>query len=488
MLRGDYAGALAVYRGVADIADLEPGLLPASMRREAAASAVTGGAASVQVARLMEKCERCILRGFASGYHRVRACPLGVDVVLRPGATVAEQSRERETVAREVASGAHCVPAAAVGDEKDPAAAEVPLWMRVVMSSTMRRIVVTVGTGASMVRCVVGGQPAWVEDNHGVRWHLPRSVPGSTSSLPWKMRLMALDAAGAAGTVSFVALRPVPAIVAKAIEGAPDGAMSDALRSAVPVCEIPEAQRNLLHEHFLCRTALQHVNLLTLFGYSLSVEGVLTAIRQFAPGGTLRDLLARYRRFNVANVLHYHRDVCAALAYLHDHSYIHGAVSLDNIVIGADGACRLAGFCSGRRGAQNFFARELSYYVSPAMAAGAAPTQACDMFCYGLMSVEMASGQPPWRWAETVGGQPPHGTAEDLVTLMREGGRAFSEAVVRGTVEVHVELLNGAPLFSPLMQEMQAATLQLLSPDPAARPSAAQTLRLVERLVQSLSS
>jgi hypothetical protein len=60
--RGEYTAVSSAFKYVADTFDLEPGLLPASPRREAAATSVCGGAVLTQV-------ERRMADGITSGFR-----------------------------------------------------------------------------------------------------------------------------------------------------------------------------------------------------------------------------------------------------------------------------------------------------------------------------------------------------------------------------------------------------------------------------------
>ncbi|SYZ68370.1 hypothetical_protein [Leishmania braziliensis MHOM/BR/75/M2904] len=53
------------------------------MRREAAASAATGGAVSEQVVRLVRECEHRVRWRITEPLCKARLCPLGIDAVLR---------------------------------------------------------------------------------------------------------------------------------------------------------------------------------------------------------------------------------------------------------------------------------------------------------------------------------------------------------------------------------------------------------------------
>ncbi|KAK7199522.1 hypothetical protein NESM_000929700 [Novymonas esmeraldas] len=109
------------------------------------------------------------------------------------------------------------------------------------------------------------------------------------------------------------------------------------------------------------------------------------------------------------------------------------------------------------------------------MATGALPTPACDMFCYGLMILELGTRLPPWRWTIGTDGQP-QGTAEQLKELMSEGGQPFSDAVVQGRVVLHTELLDLPIVVRRFNSESISSIRCCLSDDPNTRLTAPNTL------------
>ncbi|KAK7199345.1 Protein tyrosine kinase/Protein kinase domain containing protein [Novymonas esmeraldas] len=468
MLRGDYAGALAAYRGVADIADLEPGLLPASMRREAAASAVTGGAVSVQVARLVRECEQRARQRVVEPLCRVRAAPPGM-----------------------CGAGGSAVAARVVGaaaSMSDPLSPLPPHSGRGTSRTSSGRVstaypavcerhVVDLAEDSVAVRCVVPSVPLWIQDNFGQQWHLASRDTDHAAVHMNNRRTRALGSAGAMAAAYYAAYRDVHPVVAKAIRDAPAGRMSDALRSATPVCGPTAGQAATMRALFEARQCLQHPNLVPVLGYSESLEGGVVVIWQFCPGGSLRQLQCRYPTLQPISVARFAFQISSALAYLHDRGVVHGNLHLDDVMVNADGSCRLAGYEADYAATRRLFKTHRTCYLSPAMAAGALPTTSCDMFCYGLLTLELLTRQPCWRWVLGEAGQP-LGSADALRELMRGGGRAFSDALAQGRVVVNVEALAPLPASAATAAHGAALLRDLLSPDPAQRPSAAAVREL----------
>ncbi|KAK7199395.1 Protein tyrosine kinase/Protein kinase domain containing protein [Novymonas esmeraldas] len=469
MLRGDYAGALAAYRGVADIADLEPGLLPASMRREAAASAVTGGAASVQVARLVRECERCLRVGVTEPLLRVRLCKLGIDTVLCGGGTGAACKPLRR-----------CVSAVEMGSGRTRAVSicEPDDTRKVYAAPRERCVTVTLDNGVEE-RHAFGCDARTLRDNFSMEWLLPQGPAHPVRRGPWNTRYVVLGISGFSSFLSFLPFRTLRPVVARAIQCAPPGTMSEALRSAVPVCQASRKHRMLLDRLVAAHQEHAHPNIDPIIAYSTSVEGGVAIFSEFSAGGVMRECHTRYPQVRPLTVVQWSFGLLSALAFLHERGFAHGGVSLDNVLVEADGTSRLKRFYPDFQQMQRRFCMSRTCYVSPLMAAGAAPTPACDMFCYGLLSLELMSRRRAWTWGPSEEGRP-GASPEDLKALLKAGGDAFGLALQEGRVVVHVELLHQRTVtsqFSPLARE---TVLRCLSDDPAARPTAVEVRLLLK--------
>ncbi|CBZ29239.1 hypothetical protein, unknown function [Leishmania mexicana MHOM/GT/2001/U1103] len=478
MLRGDYAGALAAYRGVAEIADLEPGLLPAAMRREAAASAVTGGAVSVQAARLMRECERRVRLRITEPLCNAISSLLGVDQVLSKWAL------------EDVAEGSHPKYAQEAVVEVDKSIADgrprrnsrrsAQSFGELVKYPEVRyRCVVHFQERQVTLRCVLPSAPRWIRDHMGLCWHLSRSHDNDEATPVWNGMQMALGSAGFIASVSFSTFRDLHPVVAKSIRDAPPGPMSDALRSATPVCGPSSEQEAFMKGTLLMHQHLRHPNIVSLIGYSHSLEGGVVLIWEFSPGGTLRELLNRYGRLPAITTIRFGLHALSALSFLHENNIAHGNLNLDTVMVNSDGSCRLVGLYTHERLP---FALPQTHYISPLMATGALPTPACDVFCYGLGALEGLTRQPCWRWATKEDGEP-YGATLELPDLMKNGGHAFCEAVVQGRVVANAEAFD-TPMFAEKYNELARSTLRsCVSHTPSERPTAVEVRNIVKILL-----
>ncbi|KAK7198716.1 Protein tyrosine kinase/Protein kinase domain containing protein [Novymonas esmeraldas] len=450
------------------------------MRREAAPSSARGGAVSTQLARLMRECQCRLHADDTAAFQRTQRPPPGIDAVLR---AEAEATRDggaaRDTRAASSSSSRRTAQRGGTAARSSYAAVRE------------RHVLLVEAHDAAKVRVVVPTPPEWVRDNHGQRWHLSTPRPEHTPKGLWMRRALALGSAGAIASVNFLVHRDVHPVVAKAIRDAPLGPMSDALRSATPVCSPTPQQHAVIRRLASAHQSLRHPNILVPMAFSQSVEGGVVLIWEFSPGGTMRQLLQRYATIKSITIGRFALQILSALSYLHERGSAHGAVSLDNVMVDANGRCRLTGQTTNQRLVQQTFVHSSTCYVSPAMAAGTPPTPACDVFCYGLTMLEAMTRQPCWRWAtaeEYAGHAAPHAppSAKALADLMAGGGRAFSNAVAQGRVVVNRELTSFPLLLEVHRDVVSKAVLTCFREDPATRPQAEELRQVTKRLLNGL--
>lgn len=500
MLRGDYPAALSAFTGVMNISDLEPGLLPRRLCREAATSRVTGGAVSTQVERLMRECERRIAAGISKGYYRERCVPMGIDAVLKGevqslAALSSAGRRERRGFDGSFAStapaasptpsathttsrpfpfsiAASCRPAQEKGRSQDDAEQA------------------NVGDERAEISVCKAetGLPDSVTDSNGVRWYLPRHrevvlyAKKVATAAPTETLVL-----GSAGTLCTLLRRTFALQTYQNTEEAEDAPLnvfhdgpSRAGRSPCIDAHLLLRERQL----FASYAQWQHPDLLVPLCRVDLIDATAAVVLGCLPGSTLRALYRRFAFVKPVTVVRLHICILAALAHLHAKGAVHGAVSLDTAVVDANGCCRLVLQTDTTPDGHVVFASPRTCYVSPAMAAGLAPTPACDVFCYGLMCLEAVTRRPAWRWADdgVSAGSTPLPSARranrDLFTLLKKGGSAFSAAVVEGRVVPALNRVDVPPVSTHVEAVARAALHRMLSYDPAVRPTAAELWEL----------
>jgi hypothetical protein len=457
MLRGDYATALTAFAAVADIADLEPGLVPSRFQREAAHSNVTGGAVSTQVERLMRECERRIATHWTQGFHRTPVRLLGLDVVL---AALAQQRRALQSSLREAeavgdaaaVSGATRRRGAAVGAaglvEKRRGRYGLDVRNPLAPSSAVRIACVMPGTARRTTHSAV---PACFVDNWGQEWCVGKTPAVQLRREMHARALPALSTGGTLGVVQLRLYRDVPPIVAAALAGVPDGPLSDAARHAVPFWLPSAAQREAVHKLFGPCLRLRHANMLACLGYSIAYEGGAVVVTEPFRGADLRELRAQFPgELSCCTVTRLGCSIIEGLLFLHANGIVHGELRPECVLVCSDGVCRLKGFYTDYALAHRVLCLPRTCYVSPEVAAGQPPTPASDVFGYGLVMLEVLTRERPWAWAP-VAGEGPQRSAAELEELMVAGGDAFNELVVQRLVVPAVDRLDrvsGSRAFS----------------------------------------
>lgn len=211
-------------------------------------------------------------------------------------------------------------------------------------------------------------------------------------------------------------------------------------------------------------------------GFCLDAEHGVTSVSEYFPGGNLREAMQRYGRVLPASVMtKYVASILLGLWYLHDRGVVHGDVRPENFLVGTAGRGKLKGFFGNYALACELFALQETSYVSPEVAAGEAATCASDIYCAGLVLLELLTMSAPWRWAPSM--EVDHSPAE-LHTLVLECGAAFRECVARGSIVPALlvpEVVHADPANAALLAVVEGA----LREDPRKRLTAQNLVELL---------
>src|SRR5256885_1247525 len=109
------------------------------------------------------------------------------------------------------------------------------------------------------------------------------------------------------------------------------------------------------------------------------VEGTdnVTVVMQYAPGGTLAELLAGRRPLDAGETVAVVAPLADALASAHRSGIVHGDVKPSNVLFTSDGEPLLADFGGGTRGTDG--------YIAPEVLEGAAPDRRADIYSLGVV-------------------------------------------------------------------------------------------------------
>ena len=195
---------------------------------------------------------------------------------------------------------------------------------------------------------------------------------------------------------------------------------------------------------------VSHPNVCHLYDI-VEVEGQTFLAMEYVDGEDLASLLTRISRLAPDKALDIARDLCAALAAVHDKGIVHRDLKPANVLIDGRGRARLTdfGLAIGLEGPGPGAVAGTPSYMAPEQLSGGEITVRTDLYALGLILYEMFTGR---RFFEAK-------TLADLTAQHRE------------TKQPKLSSVSG--LMDPAVER---AILQCLEEDPAARPASARAL------------
>ncbi|WP_435837959.1 serine/threonine-protein kinase [Streptantibioticus parmotrematis] len=162
--------------------------------------------------------------------------------------------------------------------------------------------------------------------------------------------------------------------------------------------------------------SLQHRGITVVHDFGAD-DGLLYLVMELLDGRNLAQVLRDGRRapLPLPELLDVAEQVAAALAYTHAQGVVHRDLKPANIVRAADGTVKICDFGIARLGRDIGFTSQLTgtgvamgtpHYMSPEQIAGAEVDHRGDLYSFGCVLYELATGRPPFdfddAWAVIV--------------------------------------------------------------------------------------
>jgi Tol biopolymer transport system component len=151
-------------------------------------------------------------------------------------------------------------------------------------------------------------------------------------------------------------------------------------------------------------SALNHPNIIMIHEVVETSE-TAAIVMELVKGVTLRE--AARKRPPLHEVLDWSTQLANALAVAHEHGLIHGDIKPENVMVRDDGYIKLLdfglAFDTQPSGAQALQFGGTLRYLAPERCLGQPATQASDVFAFGVILYELATGRYPFQSQTTSG-------------------------------------------------------------------------------------
>lgn len=147
---------------------------------------------------------------------------------------------------------------------------------------------------------------------------------------------------------------------------------------------------------------LSHEHIVTYYGAELR-KGVLLIYQEWVPNGSVDSLLSVCGTFEEPVIRSYAVQVAKGLAYLHDQKIMHRDIKGGNVLVSEKGVAKLSDFGTSMMLADVTTAAGAKtlcgtpYYMAPEVMKGEVYGRKADVWSFGGLVLQMATGSPPWK-------------------------------------------------------------------------------------------
>ncbi len=167
----------------------------------------------------------------------------------------------------------------------------------------------------------------------------------------------------------------------------------------------PAVRERFLHEG-RALSALNHPHVATVYEVD-EIDGVPFLALEYLPGGTLRSKIAAANgRLPLAGVLQWATELAEGLAHVHKHGVVHRDVKSSNVMFDSEGRVKLTDFglakmTSADEPSRNGTVAGTVGYMAPEQLEGMHADHRSDLFSFGVVLYEAATGKMPFAGAST---------------------------------------------------------------------------------------
>jgi serine/threonine protein kinase len=203
---------------------------------------------------------------------------------------------------------------------------------------------------------------------------------------------------------------------------------------------------------------LKHPNVVPIYDFGVSSEGLVYLVMELVEGKTLRDMLREDGSLDAKKAAEITTQVCSALEAAHQKNIIHRDIKPDNIVVDATGdGLRVKVLDFGIAWMRDVAAASLTetgnvvgtpHYMSPEQCLGEEPDPRSDIYSMGVVLFEMLAGVVPFN-----------SRASTAVVIQHVNERPPSLRAIKSSVPPAVESVVTHALAKRREQRPQSAAL-----------------------------